>query len=567
MPTYEIKSPDGSVYRIDAPDGKTEADALAYVKANHAKLQALPVKADDQAAKWAAAQSPRWDYLGDTGRAFSASASALGRDVGIAMSPKEPVATGSVLGDIVSGAKTQLSNSFAPTRAIGDVAGMISAPLTGAIHSVGGSALSYPLEWAGEAMGAPPKDVKAQADSAMDVATLGLGPGKASSAAPATVNALKQLRPVAQQAHDAGYVLPPQMISEKPGIVANTLAGWSGKIKTAQAASEKNQEVTNRLAATGLDLAPDTDLTPKIFKDIRSDAGKAYTAVIQAIPNVDADSQYLQSVSSLGGSNSQAATFFPNITKNQPILDLVDELKGVQSFPTEAGVELVKELRSNAVANLKAPGDPSRHALGLAQREAAEHVDSLIERNIAAKHPNTNLVDDYRRARQKIAKSYDVEGVTNPATGDVNAAGLAKLMVKGRPLTGDLKTIADVGAAFPKATQKLSAVGGNEPLSALDFFGSALAVGHGHPSVAAAILGRPIARSAVLSKTFQDMLFAQPAIPRAPGINLLKSIPLPAIQNTLSRGSMNALNAMSRSPPPVGALQMPPPQAASQPQP
>lgn len=43
MPTYEITSPDGGTYHVDAPEGATEQDALAYVQKNHDKLKALPV--------------------------------------------------------------------------------------------------------------------------------------------------------------------------------------------------------------------------------------------------------------------------------------------------------------------------------------------------------------------------------------------------------------------------------------------------------------------------------------------------------------------------------------------
>ena len=34
MPTFEVKSPDGKTYTVNAPDGATEADAIAYVQSN-----------------------------------------------------------------------------------------------------------------------------------------------------------------------------------------------------------------------------------------------------------------------------------------------------------------------------------------------------------------------------------------------------------------------------------------------------------------------------------------------------------------------------------------------------
>jgi hypothetical protein len=312
-------------------------------------------------------------------------------------------------------------------------------------------------------------------------------------------------RPAAVTARQAGYVLPPASISENPGLVSSVLAGWSGKIKTAQAAAAKNQVVTNDLATRALGLPSGTVLTDEVLGGIRAQAGKAYQAVSRAVPSIKADKEYADIVDQLGGRNGQAAKMFPKITNNPGLEEMVQELKGVTEFPTEAGVELVKELRFNANANLKAIGDPSQHALGLAQREAANAVDDLMERNIEATG-QPGVIDAYKAARRLIAKSYDVEGVTNSATGDVNARGLARLQDKGRPLTDELKTIADSASAFPRSMRTPSEYGDNEAWSALDFFGSAAALAHGNPSVAGMILGRPAARSVILSSPYQNML-------------------------------------------------------------
>jgi hypothetical protein len=327
-------------------------------------------------------------------------------------------------------------------------------------------------------------------------------------------------RQAAIEARQAGYVLPPAAISEKPGIISNVIAGWGGKIKTAQQASANNQSVTNGLSAQALGLPKDTVLNEQVFEDIRHKAGQAYQAVARAIPVIQADSAYDSVVAGLGGRNGQAAQLFPKITKNPGIQDLVDELTNVRQFPTGTGLEIVKELRFNANSNLKALGDPSKHALGLAQREAANAIDDLMDRNIVATG-QTGVVDAYRQARQLIAKSYDIEGATNIATGDVNARGLSRLSAKGRPLTGELDTIANAAAAFPKAMQPPAGFGYDEKFSALDFFGAAASALHGRLDVAGAILGRPVARSAVLSKPYQNAIMDQRP----------NTIPLPVMMN------------------------------------
>lgn len=123
------------------------------------------------------------------------------------------------------------------------------------------------------------------------------------------------------------------------------------------------------------------------------------------------------------------------------------------------------------------------------------------------------LVDRYRQARRIMAKSYDAESVTNVSTGDVSATGLGRLLQKGKPFTGNMKTIADAANNFRRAFQNPSAFGGVEPLSVLD---AAFAAAQGaaaltHPGLgglahAAAGLGtmarHPI-RSLMLSPEYQ----------------------------------------------------------------
>ncbi|MBO8881029.1 hypothetical protein INP12_14020, partial [Staphylococcus aureus] len=67
-----------------------------------------------------------------------------------------------------------------------------------------------------------------------------------------------------------------------------------------------------------------------------------------------------------------------------------------------------------------------------------------------------------------MAKSYDVESVTNVSNGHVSATGLGRLKQRGKPLSGQVEQIADAANNFRKAFQNPSAFGGVEPLSILD---------------------------------------------------------------------------------------------------
>lgn len=309
----------------------------------------------------------------------------------------------------------------------------------------------------------------------------------------------------AQAAHGAGFALPPAMASAKPGIISQLLSG-SGKAKLQQAASAKNQEVTNRLASEGIGLPGDTALGPEAFHAVRADASKAYTAVANSVPNIAPDEAFQATVGSLGERMSEAAKAFPGIIKNDQIENLTKELQATQEFSPQAGLELVRHLRSNASANLRAFDDPGKQALGLSQRHAADAVDDLIERRLTAAD-KPDLVNAYRDARQQLARTYDVEAATNPATGDVSARMLGALANKGRPLSGQLKDIADAARAFPKAMQIPSSFGGEEKLGILDY-GAAIAT---HGATVPLSLARPGARSLILSAPYQKALMKGPS--------------------------------------------------------
>lgn len=426
---------------------------------------------------------------------------------------------GTTYGDVLPVAKDDASGKISLA-----VPEMIRAPVRGAIEWGKGLTGQLPVE---RAQNPSPDMVSAVLAAGMRPAP-GAG-GKMGLPGPAP-RGREQLGH-AMAARDAGYVLTPAMASDDPGWIASLLGGWGGKIKTQQAASVRNQEVTNQLAAKALGLPEDTVLTESVFTDVRKEAGKSYDAVRDALPDVKPDDTFASTVAGLGGRTSQAAQFFPELMDNAAIKTLSEELGTIPSFPTPAGMELVKELRFRGTANLKAIGDPAKHALGLAQRQAADAVDALIERNIETTFgPDSNLVQQYRNARQLIAKSYDVEGATNSATGDVNARGLAKLANNGRPLTGELDVIANAANSFPKALQNPAAFGGNEAHSAIDFFTSAAALAHGNVGVAGAILGRPVGRALVLSKPIQNRMMA-PKIPSPLSITGNVATRLPFLTN------------------------------------
>ena len=146
--------------------------------------------------------------------------------------------------------------------------------------------------------------------------------------------------------------------------------------------------------------------------------------------------------------------------------------------------------------------DALKAELGVAESDVKNWTDRLAKAH-TKNEDNQTLVDRFREARKTMAKSYDVESVTNVSTGDVSATGLGRLLQQGKPLTGDLKMIADSANSFRRAFQNPAAFGGVEPLSVLDLAAAGTMALHGHPVAAASILTRPFVRNRILSPGYQ----------------------------------------------------------------
>lgn len=124
MTTYSIQAPDGKTYQIDGPQGATQDQVQAEVMRQNPHLSDAPEAA------------PRWDVLGDIGRAASGSVSALKQDASNAFSAPQT-------GDY--GPLSSLKRMGSALKVPLDALGVVASPITGALHGIGGSALSYAL--------------------------------------------------------------------------------------------------------------------------------------------------------------------------------------------------------------------------------------------------------------------------------------------------------------------------------------------------------------------------------------------------------------------------------------
>lgn len=311
------------------------------------------------------------------------------------------------------------------------------------------------------------------------------------------------LRDAAAAGADAGYVVPPTQV--RPTIANRFLEGMAGKITTAQNASVRNQAITNELAKRAIGAA---DLTPEGLAAVRAQANQAYNVLGQSAP-FQADDAFRMALDRASGGSKQMAKDFPELS-NSEVDTLLSGLAERPEFGAQSTIEAIKQLRFSGAGN-KSAQDPAKRALGSVQMKVAGALEDLIDRNLE-KVGAQDLLSNFRNARTTLAKAYDIEKALNPTTGNVDAAKLAQLLKKGRPLTGDLKQVAEFAGAFPKAVQTPERMGSLPGVSPLDF-GLATGVGaaSGSPVAALGLVARPFARAAALSAPVQRGLTKAPA--------------------------------------------------------
>lgn len=226
---------------------------------------------------------------------------------------------------------------------------------------------------------------------------------------------LANLRLGAQEARQAGYVLPPSMAKKMPGETDALLAAPAGDAKLAQLASAKNQEVTNNIARKDLGLGAGTPLLPDTFRQVRQEAGQAYQDVNQAVPMMDAggNKAFRRAVNSIDSQTADLKRLFPETSKTPEIDKLKSELLNLKEAPTETLVEKVKSLRADAKANFKGVDDPDKLRLALAQRKAADAIEDLIEDNVT--HADRYFAKEFARVGKDEAEAKQAVTQANQA--------------------------------------------------------------------------------------------------------------------------------------------------------
>lgn len=312
-----------------------------------------------------------------------------------------------------------------------------------------------------------------------------------------------------KQAQNIGLVAPPSKVGAGAG--SRALETVSGKFMLNEAASAKNSQVINDAARKYIGLPIDSPLTTETLADLKS---------TYSVPYERASALPLTQVQSTSGGLVRS-------TLTRSGAEIVNDIK------------IAKEDANAAFKALKNPNLPDRTETRNLYNQLTRKVKSLEQEldTVAKANKQSDLLDDLRDARQRLAKVYTVENALNPETGTVDIKSISK---QEAPISGELALAQRFAKAFPEVTKPVATQ--PNPLSIYDIL--AISAGSGGETANKALIGLPFlrasGRAAVISQPFQRGIvtpqypmplgtrtipMAGQAVPFIPALGLLNNLP------------------------------------------
>lgn len=305
---------------------------------------------------------------------------------------------------------------------------------------------------------------------------------------------------------DAGYVALPTDVGGKK--LGRFLEGVSGKFKTEELASARNQQVTNSLTKKYLGLPEDTPLTTEILENARTSVYPAYEAIAETgvinLGNKNPFSNIVTGVNKVAGG------------KNALMQDVSDSY----TMDASTAIQRLKELRSDGSAYLRSgtnimKPNPKEVVRGNKYLAEANKLEKTIENHVITLN-QPELITQFRDARRYIAKTFTVEKALNPQTGIVDAKKIAKQLDQGVPITDELALVGKYAKAFPKTTKVVAEA--PAPFSALDLYGAGAGAGvdlfTGFPALSLLAPARIASRYGLMTPQAQRTLATPQYTPR-----------------------------------------------------
>lgn len=244
----------------------------------------------------------------------------------------------------------------------------------------------------------------------------------------------------AAEAQRLGIAINPADINPSASTRAiSAVAGPRGP----EALALANKPRVTEIAKTELGLDPTTSLTSEAYSTARANLAAPYDEV-RKLPTMVADETALKNLNDLRKNDK--------LIGGEGVAKKVNKLVDDAVAKTQAGLtgaELLDNVRNLRADAKKIYGNqnatPKQIAVADANLAIANQLESMIESNIS----NPKLLDQFRDARQKMARTYVYEGATDFNTGMVDVSKLARITAKDNALTGDIASLGKIAGNFP----------------------------------------------------------------------------------------------------------------------
>lgn len=224
--------------------------------------------------------------------------------------------------------------------------------------------------------------------------------------------------------------------------ITETVAGRKGADLVVEANKAQVRKV--QLADMGL---PETAPLNKAatFDQARKNVSKPYDEVAK-LPVMTADENTISQLQSIRKTQDLIGT--------KEYAAAIDDLVDSALAQTQKGMSGASLKDSISVLRADAKKTYNSTSATLADQHVADArlavanaLESMIESNIS----NPKLLDQFRDARQKMARIYAYEGATDLNTGLLDINKLARITAKDNNLTGDIAALGRVAGNFPHA--------------------------------------------------------------------------------------------------------------------
>lgn len=227
-----------------------------------------------------------------------------------------------------------------------------------------------------------------------------------------------------------------------PSVSARAYSAAAGP-RGPEALAEVNRPRVTEIAKNELGLDPTASLTSDSYKQARANLAAPYDEV-RNLPTMVADETSLKNLNELRKNDK--------LIGGEGVAKKVNKLVDDAIVKTQAGftgaelLDNVRNLRSDAkkIYNNQ-NATPKQLAVADANLAIANQLESMLESNIS----NPKLLDQFRDARQKMARTYVYEGATDLNTGMVDVSKLARITSKDNALTGDIASLGKIAGNFP----------------------------------------------------------------------------------------------------------------------